>query len=381
MLGQYNASAWPNGGLATLPLMTLELSLTYQTGAEIDGFLVTRGTPLPAIRAIAYELEHIQSGARLLHLHSDDNENALAITFPTPPPDDTGLPHILEHAVLGGSARFPVKEPFFEMIKSSMATFINAMTSQSYTIYPISTTVKNDFYNLAEVYADAVFHPLLTEATFRREGQHRTLEDNDDLSSPLKVSGIVFNEMKGAYSSPESRIWSLANRGLFPDTPLGRDSGGDPKVIPDLTFEQFVQFHQDRYHPSQSLIFVYGDIPTEDHLKFWKPILDGFEKPDTPTTVEAAPRQKRWDTPREAEDSYPIEPGEDTKERSFLMLSWLVGDSMDTDVSTDWAVLAQILLGHEGAPLRRALVESRLGADVSAAVPMNTNMSRPSALA
>lgn len=345
--------------------MTLELSSTYQPGAEIDGFRVTRVTPLPAIRANAYELEHIRSGARLLHLHSDDSENALAIAFPTPPPDDTGLPHILEHAVLGGSARFPVKEPFFEMIKSSMATFINAMTSQSYTIYPISTTVKNDFYNLAEVYADAVFHPLLTEDTFRREGQHRALENNDDLNSPLKVTGIVFNEMKGAYSSPESRIWSLANRGLFPDTPLGRDSGGDPQAIPDLTFEQFVAFHKDRYHPSQSLIFLYGDIPTAEHLDFWKPILDGFEKPAAlAASHQAAPRQPRWTQPRQAEDSYPIEPGEDAGERTFIMLSWLVGDAMDPELSTDWAVLAQILLGHEAAPLRRALVESKLGADV-----------------
>ncbi|HEX8552340.1 MAG TPA: insulinase family protein [Abditibacteriaceae bacterium] len=333
--------------------------------AVLDGFSLVRSVALPAIRAHAFEYQHPKSGARLLHVASEDSENALAVAFPTPPSDDTGLPHILEHAVLGGSRKYPVKEPFFEMIKSSMATFINAMTSQSYTIYPISTTVKNDFFNLAQVYADAVFHPLLTEDTFRREGQHRTLEDNDDLESALKVSGIVFNEMKGAYSSPESRVWSLANRSLFPDTPLGRDSGGDPKAIPDLTFEQFTQFHRDRYHPQNALIFVYGDIPTEEHLRFWKPILDEFSADvQSKSTVHDAPRQKRWDAPRQIEDVYPIEPGEDPKERTFLMLSWLVGDAMNPDTSTDWSVLSQVLLGHEAAPLRRAIIESKLGADV-----------------
>jgi len=168
-------------------------------GQTIDGFQIEAVTPLPDLRAVAIRATHRKSGARVLHLFSpSDSENCFAVTFPTPPPNDTGVPHILEHSVLGGSKKFPVREPFFEMVKMSMATFINAMTSQAYTVYPVASNVKKDFFNLAEVYLDAVFHPTMTEDTFRREGHHLTLENNADLASPLKVSGIVYNEMKGA---------------------------------------------------------------------------------------------------------------------------------------------------------------------------------------
>ncbi len=157
------------------------------------GFRVIKITPLPALRATAYEMEHAASGARLLHLHTEDIENCFAVTFPTPTPplDETGIPHILEHSVLAGSKKHPVFEPFFEMVKISMATFINALTSQMFTVYPIATTVKKGFFNLADGYMDAIFHPNITESTFRAEGHHYTLADNNDLSSDLKISGIV----------------------------------------------------------------------------------------------------------------------------------------------------------------------------------------------
>ena len=159
----------------------------FTVGAEYKGFRVIKVTPLPALRATAYELEHAASGARLLHLHTEDTENCFAVTFPTPPPDETGLPHIMEHSVLAGSKKYPVHEPFFEMVKISMATFINALTSQMFTVYPIATTVKQDFFNLADVYMDAIFHPNITESTFRAEGHHFTLADNKDLSSDLNL--------------------------------------------------------------------------------------------------------------------------------------------------------------------------------------------------
>ncbi len=252
-----------------------------RAGQAVDGFQIEQVTPLPDLRATAIRATHRRSGARILHLFApSDIENCFAVTFPTPPPDDTGVPHILEHAVLGGSRKFPVREPFFEMAKMSMATFINAMTSQAYTVYPVASTVKKDFFNLVEVYLDAVFQPLLTEDIFRREGHHLKLENNADLGSPLQVSGIVYSEMKGAFSMPEALMWRLAGCGLFPDTPLGHESGGDPEHIPDLTWEQFRRFHRELYHPSNGLFFIYGDIPTAEHLRFLAPALNGFERRD-----------------------------------------------------------------------------------------------------
>ncbi len=298
----------------------------------------------------------------LLHLFApSDIENCFAVTFPTPPPDDTGVPHILEHAVLGGSRKFPVREPFFEMVKMSVATFINAMTSQAYTVYPVASTVKKDFFNLAEVYLDAVFQPQLTEDIFRREGHHLELENNADLNSPLRVSGIVYSEMKGAFSTPEALMWKLAGCGLFPDTPLGHESGGDPDHIPDLTYEQFRRFHRDLYHPSNGLFFIYGDIPTAEHLRFLAPALNGFERRDVRV---ATPRQPRWTEPRRIEKEYPIGAGEDAAGRAFLTLNWVVGDALDPALVADWKALSALLLWNEAAPLRKALIDSKLGADV-----------------
>ena len=334
----------------------------FHVGKVIDGFRIEQIEPLPDLRAVAIRAEHQQSGAKVLHvLTTTDNENCLAITFPTPPPDDTGLPHILEHAVLGGSQKFPVREPFFEMVKMSMATFINAMTSQAFTVYPVSSNVKKDFFNLGEVYLDAVFHPELKEDTFRREGHHLTLADNADLASPLKVSGIVYNEMKGAYSSPESLMYELVGNNLYPDTPLGRNSGGDPERIPELTYQQFRQFHADRYHPSNALIFIYGDIPTAEHFRFLAPVLNEFNRRPVSLTT---PRQPRWSAPRHLEKEYPIGTTEDTAKRSFFTLNWLVGNALDPALITDWELLARLLVGNDAAPLKKALVDSQLGTDV-----------------
>jgi Zn-dependent M16 (insulinase) family peptidase len=331
-------------------------------GQTLDGFHIDQITPLPELRAMAIRATHRKSAARILHLFTpSDTENLFSVTFPTPPPDDTGVPHILEHAVLGGSKKFPVREPFFEMIKMSMATFINDMTSQSYTVYPVASNVKKDFFNLAEVYLDAVFHPQLTEDIFRRKGHHFTLENNADLNSPLKVSGIVYSEMKGASSKPERLMGELAECGLFPDTPLGHNSGGDPEHIPDLTYEQFMHFHQDLYHPSNGLFFIYGDIPTAEHLQFLAPVLNEFERRDVHV---ATPRQPRWTEPRRIERNYPIGTNEDTSARTFFTLNWIVGDMLDPATVTDWKVLSTLLLGNEAAPLKKALIDSKLGADI-----------------
>ncbi|MFZ4395268.1 MAG: insulinase family protein, partial [Kiritimatiellia bacterium] len=333
-----------------------------QVGQVCDGFQIEQVTPLPELRATAIRAVHQKSGARVLHLHApDDSENCFAVTFPTPPPDDTGVPHILEHAVLGGSGKFPVREPFFEMVKMSMATFINAMTSQAYTVYPVASNVKKDFFNLVEVYLDAVFHPLLTEEVFRREGHHLTLENPADLASPLKISGIVYSEMKGASSMPERLMWQLAGCGLFPDTPLGRDAGGDPERIPDLTYEQFQRFHRELYHPANGLIFIYGDIPTAEQLQFLAPVLNDFERREARIDT---PRQRRWSQPQRIEKPYPIGSHEDPAARTFLSLNWIVGDALDPASVMAWRVLSGLLFGNEAAPLKKALIDSKLGADV-----------------
>src|SRR5690606_16411786 len=246
--------------MSSMPAVVLE------EGQELLGFHVVRVTPLPRQRSVAYQLEHQRTGARILHLHNNDAENLFSVTFPTPPTDDTGVPHILEHAVLSGSKRFPVKDPFFEMIKQSMATFINAMTGSDSTYYPVCSNVRQDFFNLAEVYWDAVFYPNLTELTFMREGHHLEPADRSNPTGELKLQGIVYNEMKGAFSSPNAIVGRASFRGLYPDTAYGKESGGDPRSIPALTYEQFRAFHARYYHPSNAYIFLYGDIPITDHL-------------------------------------------------------------------------------------------------------------------
>ncbi|MBN2448742.1 MAG: insulinase family protein [Lentisphaeria bacterium] len=337
------------------------MAVTWTTDTSYWGFSLLREVPLPALRAVAREFLHGRTGARLLHLQADDAENCFAVTFPTPPPDDTGLPHIMEHAVLGGSRKYPVREPFFEMAKISMATFINAMTSQAFTVYPICSNVRKDFFNLAEVYLDAVFHPEIRENTFRREGHHLALEDNADPASPLTISGIVYSEMKGAYSSPDAMMWRLCDRGLFPDTHLGRDSGGDPEAIPSLTYPQFVEFHRTHYHPANALIFVYGDIPTEEHLRFVAPVLDAFGPGGSRI---AAPRQPRWTRPRDLTDAYPIGRDETTAAKTYITLNWIVGDATAPDHFVDLLVLYFLLLGDDAAPLKKAIIDSKLGADL-----------------
>ncbi len=332
-------------------------------GDTLDGFRVESVTPLPFMYAIAYTLAHPASGARLLHLHADDPENLFSVSFPTPPPDDTGLPHILEHSVLAGSQRFPVKEPFFELIKMSMATFINAMTGWDCTYYPVSSTVKTDLFNLAEVYFDAVFHPLLTPQTFRREAHHLAPADPAHPTDGLTINGIVYNEMKGAYSNPEARLYRLTTRGLFPDTPYGRESGGDPDAIPDLTYQQLQDYHRVHYHPSNAYFFLYGDIPTREHLAFLRDRLAPFTAIPGETGLRPQPR---WAAPRTVQDVYPIEPTEPIEGKTFLVLQWLVGDATDPADAIRLRVLSLLLLGNEGAPLKKAVIDSHLGEDLIA---------------
>ncbi|BCM90284.1 hypothetical protein IAD21_02135 [Abditibacteriota bacterium] len=325
-------------------------------------FTLLRDIELPSIRAHAREFEHGPSGAHLLHLETDDPENCFALAFSTPPDADHGVPHILEHAVLAGSDKFPVREPFFEMVKSSPAGFINAMTSDMWTVYPICTTLEGDFWNLAEVYADAVFHPLLTLDTFEREGHHLKLENAGDITSNLERSGIVYNEMKGAFSSPESLVYR-SGRNLFPGGALGFESGGDPQSIPELTWEKLRDFHMRYYAPGNCLLVLYGNIPLEKQLDFWGQKLANIERRPS---LAARPSVQKFDAPRFIEEPYAIEPDGDATNATFLSLRWRCGDALDPMQMMSFEVLQRLLAGHDGAPLKKALIASKLGADVFA---------------
>lgn len=340
-------------------------------GDRRHGFRILAVTPLPQWRVCAVQAVHEASGAHLLHLHApEDGENAFAVAFRTPPPDDTGVPHILEHSVLGGSRNYPVKDPFVEMIKGSLATFINALTYSDKTVYPIASPVRRDFFNLAEVYVDAVFHPNISEMTLKQEGHHLELANPADPASPLVIKGIVYNEMKGAYSELDALIERVTSQGLCPDTPYGRDSGGDPDAIPRLTYAQFQGFYERLYHPANARLVIYGDIPTADHLAFLDPRLAAAVagRGAVPSPQDTAlPLQPPWPAPRDRAEPYPIDPGEATAAKSAVTVSWLLGETADPVTVLGWTLLDRLLLGDAAAPLRRALIDSGLGEDLTSA--------------
>lgn len=329
-------------------------------GQKLQGFTVEDITVLDDLFMVAYRLVHDRTGARVLHFHCDDEECLFSINFPTPPGDDTGLPHIMEHAVLSGSERFPVRDPFFEMYKMSMATFINAMTGADCTYYPVCSNVKKDLFNLAMVYFDAVFHPLLTPGTFKREGHHRVPADPEDPTGALSVNGIVYNEMKAAFSKPEARLGRIAFRRLFPDTCYGYESGGDPVAIPDLTYDAFLAFHKQWYHPSNAHFVFYGNLATDAYLSFLEPRLASFTRQEV---VPEFGTVERWDAPRQIRDRYDIG-AESPEERSFHQLNWLVPLEMDIEELLLMEVLGIALVGDDAAPLKRAIIDSGLGKDL-----------------
>lgn len=316
---------------------------------------------LPDHNARGLLYRHLETGCEVFHVANDDRENLFAFGFKTVPRDSTGVAHILEHTVLNGSESFPVKDPFLMLLKGSVYTFLNAITFPDKTIYPASSTVEQDLFNMMEVYGDAVFFPQLKRQLFRQEG-HR-LEFDDE--GRLTLTGVVYNEMKGNYSSHDSIASEWCYRSIFPDTTYGNDSGGDPKEIPKLTYEDFLEFHRNFYHPSNARIFLYGNIPTERYLAFLhERFLSRFGAKQSGVDV---PLQKRWREPRELTAYYPADgstPGEERK--SSVTLNWLLFPSTDPYLSLVFGVLADVLLGTSGSPLQKELVESGLGEDLSA---------------
>ncbi len=344
----------------------------WKEGDAVEGFTVLSCRSLSEYRSCGIRLVHEKTGAEVYHMLNDDTENLFSFNFRTPPTDSTGVPHILEHAVLAGSRRFPVKDPFVALLKGSMQTFLNAMTFPDKTAYPASSQVEKDFYNLMLVYGDAVFFPLLKEEIFKQEGHHLEFTKANDVSSGLKVVGVVYNEMQGNYSSPESIAADWSFRCLFPDTPYGVDSGGNPQHIPELTYEEFIDFHRRYYHPSNCKIFLYGNIATEKHLAFLEEhFLEQFSRVEIDSTI---PFQPRWAKPRQVEKTYPVQEKDAVTRKSTVIFNWLSAPITAPLTVTGMKILAEALIGNAGSPLRKALIESQLGEDIAPSSGLETEL-------
>jgi Zn-dependent M16 (insulinase) family peptidase len=333
-------------------------AITLLAGERCCGFTVLRVEQIPEIMVTAYEIVHERTGAKLLHLHSEDRENLFSIGFRTPPRDSTGVPHILEHSVLAGSEHYPLKDVFNELVSGTLQTFINAFTYPDKTIYPVASMEKRDFFNLARIYADLVLRPRLLKETFLQEGHHYEFTE----SGELIVSGIVYNEMKGAYSSPETLMYKAIQENLFPETPYAHDSGGDPEKIPDLTYEQFREFHKTYYSPTNARFFLYGEIPTKENLVFLEEILAGFESVHVDSSISLQPR---WSAPRQVHEFFPVDRDEKKDGKTTVNMAWMTAENTDAETAMLLTIIADLLAGSAASPLRKALIDSGLGEDLS----------------
>jgi Zn-dependent M16 (insulinase) family peptidase len=328
-----------------------------KSGDMLSGFRVERVQEIPELRSQARIFSHQTTGARCVHLFNEEPNNLFCIAFRTPVWNNTGVPHILEHSVLAGSAKFPLKDPFKELLKGSLQTFLNALTYPDKTIYPVSSQVEADFFHLVDVYCDAVFHPLLTEETFSQEGWHFDVEDP---AGPVNIKGIVYNEMKGVFSDFRSHVARKTLSHLLPDTTYYFESGGEPEHIPNLSYADFVGFHRKYYHPSNSFIFLYGNVPSERTLAF---LNDGYLKDFQRLEVDSAiTLQKPWSRPAEVSFEAPASKEQDGF--ASVILSWLWGNSTDALSALLGRVFDHYLLGTQSSPLRRALIDSGLGEDL-----------------
>ncbi len=326
-----------------------------QPGARIGRYTVERRIEVPEIAATLYLLRH-ELGARHAHVVRDDDNLSFGVLFPTVPSDSTGVAHILEHVALMGSQHYPVSDPFFAMIPRSLSTFMNAMTASDWTVYPFSTRNERDFFNLLGVYLDATFFPLLREDSFRRDGHRFEFKDPADKTSELTMQGVVYNEMKGAMASAGSVLYRALGKALYPDLTYANNSGGEPRDIPGLTYDNLKAFHAAHYHPSNAFFFTYGNLPIE---RFLEPIEAQVMSAFQPHALDVSiPDQPPFEAPRDAEVTYP---SSDTEHGAQVLVAWKLGYSFDTYQNVLWNVLSDVLLGNPGAPLHRTLIESGLG--------------------
>ena len=334
-------------------------------GDSIGGYHIRRVCSLEQISSIFYELEHEKTKARHVHISTDDTDNTFSVAFKTVPEDSTGVAHILEHTVLCGSRSFPVRDPFFSMLKRSLSTFMNAFTASDWTMYPFSTQNKKDFYNLLDVYLDAAFFPNLDSLSFKQEGHRLEVESDSGEKGAFNLAykGIVYNEMKGAMSSPSEVLARSLLQSLYPSTTYRFNSGGEPALIPQLTHEQLKAFHRRHYHPSNAFFYTYGNLPLKDHLNFIdEKILRHFDTIDPKTEV---PSQVRWKGPKYDTYYYHLNKDEDPTKKCQVCLAWLTADIKDSFEVLVLTLLEQILLGNSASPLHKALIDSQLGTALS----------------
>jgi len=334
--------------------------MTLAPGTLSHGFELQRETRVDEIDSVARLYRHQKTGAELLSVVGDDENKVFGVAFRTPPEDSSGVAHILEHSVLCGSRKYPVKAPFLEMLKGSLKTFLNAMTYSDKTVYPVASVNLQDFYNLVDVYLDAVFHPRLTPEILQQEGWHYELETPD---APLIYKGVVFNEMKGGYSSPEDRVYRLSQQSLYPDTTYGVDSGGDPRDIPNLTYPYFKAFHERYYHPSNAKFFFYGDDDPEKRLALLDAVLSEFSAIDVDSEVGTQPR---FNAPRKIEHRLAVSAAEPGAKQARISVNWMLDETSDVETNLALAILSYALAGTPASPLRKAMIDSRLGDDVTA---------------
>ena len=306
-------------------------------------------------------LVHKRTGARIAIVANDDTNKVFSIGFRTPSVNSTGVAHIIEHSVLCGSRNFPAKDPFVELAKGSLNTFLNAMTYSDRTVYPVASQNDQDLRNLMHVYMDAVLYPNIyqREEIFRQEGWHYDIEEEDQ---ELKVNGVVYNEMKGAFSSPEQQLLRLSLNSLFPDTPYGVESGGDPEFIPELSYEEFLDFHRTYYHPSNSYIYLYGEMDFEERLRWLdQEYLSRFDRLQVNSEV---PYQKGFDSVKEIKAFYSLGEGEDVEENTYLSYNTVIGSAKSKELNLSFTILDYVLLDAPGAPVKQALLDAGIGKDI-----------------
>ena len=328
---------------------------------DLQAYTLETTRALEDIHSEGFILRHKKSGARVMLISNNDENKVFHISFRTPPADSTGVAHILEHSSLCGSEKFPSKDPFVELVKGSLNTFLNAMTFSDKTMYPVASCNDQDFANLMHVYMDAVFHPSIykNELIFRQEGWHYQLETPED---DLTINGVVYNEMKGAFSSPEDVLEREILNSLYPDTPYGFESGGDPACIPDLTYEDFLDFHRKYYHPSNSYLYLYGNMDMAERLDWLdREYLSHYDFQPVDSQI---PLQPSFEMFREIHKKYSISMAESEKDNTYLSWNVSVGESRDVLLAAAFSVLEYALLSAPGAPLRQALLDAGVGKDI-----------------
>lgn len=338
-------------------------TIDFKQGQQLCGYEIKKITSLQTIASVMVELEHIKTEARHIHIANRDKENTFAVFFRTVPQDSSGVAHILEHTVLCGSKNFNVRDPFFSMLKRSLSTFMNALTASDWTMYPFSTQNPKDYYNLMNVYLDAAFFPRIDELSFKQEGHRVEIVENSSSNIELEYKGVVYNEMKGAMSSPSQVMGRALLSALYPDTTYKNNSGGEPSQIPQLTLKNLKQFHGRYYHPSNSYFYTYGNLPLEETLSYIdEKVLCQFEVFHVDSKVVPQPR---WNTPAKASQSYAYQNLEDAEKKYQACVAWLTCDIQNSFEVLVLTVLEQILIGNSASPLRKALIDSNLGSALS----------------